>query len=251
MMSSTDPFEELKSIILQEERKKNNAITEDLKNKLLDKINKIENELNDPNKFSTKIEGSKNQIIDVLGPVMGRMIKKYIATEIAKLNDNISSQTNKLTSAQYWKEKIFKNKKTDITKINQPEIEEILMINKESGLLLGCYINNERLDKDMIAGMLTAIKAFMEDTFSNKAQEVGFIEYSDYGILLHSLGSYYYSVVFSGRKSKQFEEFIIKELNTFSETQVGNINKNNNENFNDKMKLYFENTCKKLKEKLF
>jgi hypothetical protein len=77
MSGEKDHFEELRNLILESDRenyaKKNEQI--------LAKLDELEKELNDPEKFAAVIQQSKAEIIDVLGPVMGKMIKKFISSQ--------------------------------------------------------------------------------------------------------------------------------------------------------------------------
>ena len=94
MSGEKDHFEELRNLILESDRenyaKKNEQI--------LAKLDELEKELNDPEKFAAVIQQSKAEIIDVLGPVMGKMIKKFISSEIARLKESIETKSKAIFS---------------------------------------------------------------------------------------------------------------------------------------------------------
>lgn len=147
-----------------------------------------------------EIKKNRDGIVDALYPILGKMIKKYISQEIKLLSENI----NKQLSAQRWKTK-FKSwftgvKEEDIilSELSSANIEQVLLIERGSGILAASYSKTETIDKDMISGMLTAIKGFVEDAFGQKNQNLELIEYELYNIHLQSFVSYYVAVVISG-----------------------------------------------------
>ena len=147
-----------------------------------------------------EIKKNRDSIVDALYPILGKMIKKYISQEIKLLSENI----NKQLSAQRWKTK-FKSwftgvKEEDIilSELSSANIEQVLLIERGSGILAASYSKTETIDKDMISGMLTAIKGFVEDAFGQKNQNLELIEYELYNIHLQSFVAYYVAVVISG-----------------------------------------------------
>lgn len=200
MSGEKDHFEELRNLILESDRenyaKKNEQI--------LAKLDELEKELNDPEKFAAVIQQSKAEIIDVLGPVMGKMIKKFISSEIARLKESIETKSKAIFSFSFVKEQI-KNKLSGISKgesaINdaiKPNLMQIFVIDKKSGLLIGEYSPTNILEPDLVAGMLSAIKSFVETAFGQEDAELEGLEYSDYKILLYNFNRFYYACVFEG-----------------------------------------------------
>lgn len=146
-----------------------------------------------------KTEISKNQdnIVDALFPIIGKMIKKYIAHEIAKLSEKINQQLSFKEKVMSWFRK-SKQKQAIVDDLVPATIEQVLLIEKESGLLKASYSNTETIDKEMIAGMLTAIKSFVEDAYGQKDQSLELIDYELYQIHLQSFKTYFVAVVVSG-----------------------------------------------------
>ena len=147
-----------------------------------------------------EIQKNRDGIVDALYPILGKMIKKYISQEIKLLSEKI----NKQLSAKRWTIK-FKSwftgvKEEDIilSETSSASIEQVLLIERGSGILAASYSKTETIDKDMISGMLTAIKGFVEDAFGQKNQNLELIEYELYNIHLQSFVSYYVAVVISG-----------------------------------------------------
>ena len=80
----------------------------------------------------------------------------------------------------------------------RPEVEEVFIVDQELGLLAGAWSRSERIDRDMVAGMLTAIKSFVETAFEQGEQELETIEYDNYKILLYNFHTYYIAVITTG-----------------------------------------------------
>jgi len=269
-MSEDKSLEELVNLIFNEEKsiRKNEDRTirkEELvktKAELLARIDSLEKQVKDPEKFAANIEASKDQIVNVLGPVIGKMIRKFMATEIEKLNARITAASQTISSKTFWKNTFLsmigmKKKSSEKIQLDYPTIKEILIIDKSSGLILGKYAKEEMADSDMVAGMFTAIKTFAETTFSNEEkQELGLIDYDDFKIKLQAYGTFYYAVIFSGRFDAEFKTFIRDAMDTFTEDHFmpisgQSLNGDMQEVVNKEMKSYFDDTCKKLEEKLF
>ena len=121
-------------------------------------------------------------VLEVLYPTIGKMIKKSIINEITKLNAPSHRPIKEINR------KLLKNKSIEPTLapvpqvMNSSEIEEIFIIEKDSGLLKGSYSRIPIVNKDMLSGMLTAIKSFVEDTFFKKGQNLEYIQFETFQI---------------------------------------------------------------------
>ncbi|MGB6151803.1 MAG: cell envelope biogenesis protein OmpA [Pricia sp.] len=190
--------------------------------------------------LKTEISKSQDRIVDALYPIMGKMIKKYIAQEISKLSDKISQQLGLRQTVRSW----FghsKEKQHIVDSLQPLKIEQVLLIEKKTGLLKGSYSNAVTIDEEMIAGMLTAIKNFVEDAFKLKGQNLELIAYELYRIHLQSFQRYYVAVALSGnynlkRKSKVqdlifdfYEDFTTQK--EYESLSTDEINKKLTQNF--------------------
>lgn len=221
-------------------------INEDLRNELITEIDSLKQQLDDPVLFSQKISASRSQIVDILGPVMGRMIKKYVQVEIEKLNQRLQVGTDKITSAVYWKS-LF-TKKRNI--IDEPILQEVMIVSKDAGLLVAKYSVNEMLDADVIAGMFTAIRSFMETALSAGESELGLIDYGDHKVLTQDFGSIFFVFVFNGSNDPNFKQILFDASSEFVENNKIHIEGNIlvgelSDELNKKLKIYFSDLCKK------
>jgi len=157
-----------------------------------------------------EIKNSKDEVVEALYPIMGKMIKKYIAQEIKLLSERINRQLESSLSPKSWKRR-FK------AWFGGVKVEQVLLIEKNSGILIASYSKTETIDKDMISGMLTAIKSFVEDAFQKKNQSLELIEYELYNIHIQSFVSYYIAVVVSGNYTTSFKNKLQDIIFSFSE----------------------------------
>lgn len=165
--------------------------------------------------LAEQIKNSKDQVVEALYPIMGKMIKKYISQEINLLSERINKQLEDSFSAKSWKRK-FKSwfggvreeelLLSELSSITQ--VEQVLVIEKNSGVLIGQYAKTETIDKDMVSGMLTAIKSFVEDAFQGQSQNLELIEYELYHIHIQSFVSFYVAVAISGEYNLIFKNKI-------------------------------------------
>ncbi len=200
MAAEKDHFEELRHLLLESDRDNFAQQNE----QILIKLEELERELNDPEKFAAVIQQSKAEIIDVLGPVLGKMMKKFIASEITRLKENIEKKSKAIFSIQFLKQTI-KNKVAGVSSSDQAisnaaggSLLQIFVIDKASGLLIGEYSPQNILEPDLVAGMLSAIKSFVESAFGQENSELESLEYSSYKILLYSFNRFYFACVMEG-----------------------------------------------------
>lgn len=173
--------------------------------------------------LKTQIRDSQEKVVEALFPIIGKMVKKYIQQEMRNLSDSINSQVQNTFSVKKWKRKI-KSLFTGVSEENiilsemvKPKVNQIFIIEKDSGLLIANVSKDEEnIDKDMIAGMLTAIKGFVEDAFTKEEQSLELIQYELYNIYIQNLSSYYVAVVISGSFNLGFKEELEDKIFDFA-----------------------------------
>ncbi|NNM23742.1 MAG: cell envelope biogenesis protein OmpA [Flavobacteriaceae bacterium] len=193
-----------------------------------------------------QIRNSKDQVVEALYPIMGKMIKRYIQNEIKMLSENINKKVNNTFSPQGIKRKfraIFSGvKESDLilSESNPAVINEIFVIQKGSGILLGNHSKTETLDKDMVSGMLTAIKSFVEDAFSGGSQNLEAIEYELYNIHIQNFFSYYIAVVVSGNYTRSFESKLENKLLKLSQKLSPKVSTLTREEIDSFLEVFFK-----------
>jgi len=172
--------------------------------------------------ISKQIRDSQDEVVDALYPIIGRMIKKYITSEIEKLSEKVDDQMEIAFSYEGWKVRIMAwvsgtpQNEVVLSKLLDSKIEEVFIIEKNSGLLLGSFSKHQSVDQDMVAGMLTAIKAFVEDAFKAEKQELDSIDYDNFKIIIRNFNSFYIAVVASGGMNSTFKDKLENTILEFS-----------------------------------
>lgn len=250
-MSKGLGFDKLREILLEQDWEERDQLAQKLvdlddqlnsRNRLEEKIQPIldDERTNLRNRFpelfgpqitesiNKQIRESQDEVVEVLYPIMGKMIKKYVTNEIEQLSEKIDQQMALAFSWEGWKARIkawisgTPQKDMVMSKLIEPKIEEIYVVEKNSGMLLGSFSKNHNIDQDMIAGMLTAIKAFVEDAFAGGAQELASIDYDNYKITIKNFKSFFIAVVTSGGMSAQFRDRLDDTLLDFAEKVLKN-----------------------------
>ncbi len=194
-----------------------------------------------------EIKNSQDAVVEALFPIIGKMIKKYIAHEMRLLSENISRQTKKAFSFKNWFRKT-KAKAQGVTEGDlalsdyaKPRLMQMFVIEKNSGILIADYspLSDNTIDKEMVAGMLTAIKSFVEDAFHGGDQDLEMIEYELYTIHIQNFYSYYIAAVISGAYTMMFKEVLEDQILDFATNHISNKDLENNKLFTQKLKKHF------------
>ena len=230
-------FELLKELLLAEDRKDFKVLKEEFieREKFSKKVNPLVDEKiedlkeNFPTYFGdtitetikVQIRESQDEVVEALYPIMGKLVKKFIVAEITKLSDSINETIkNKFSFSQIIK-RSFKGKKTAsevvLQEVFEPIIEEVFVIEKDSGLLVGSYSKGHIADKDMISGMLTAIKSFAEDAFSKEGQDLEDIKFETFQLSIQNYKSIYIATATSGVINSGFKDKLLDNINTLAE----------------------------------
>lgn len=230
-------FEELKDALLKEDR----AALQRLQN-ILDEPEKLSEKVSPvleqrlaifketfPQEYksiiekliSEKLANSKEELLEAIYPIMGKLIKKYTALQFELLRERID-QKMKFGIWHRIKNKFmvaFTGIDSDeiiLSDLMDVSIENVFIIQKNSGLLIASTNDNPALHDDLIAGMMTAIKAFAEDAFDKNGAELEVITYDNYQLLLESYYSYYFVVAVVGSISSAQNASIHEKMNNFA-----------------------------------
>jgi hypothetical protein len=240
-MTDSEKLIKLKELLLNEDR--------DFAQNILEKLDAIEDTINTPEKLSSKVDSiinkkletyteeipeklgptitkalsseiknSQDKVVEILFPIIGKMIKKYIQQEMKVLSDNINYQIQNTLSYKGIKRKVLSKftgvseQDIIIAELNEPNVEQIFVIEKGSGLIISSISKQESIDEDMIAGMLTAIKSFVEDAFKRDQQSLELIQYELFEIHIQNFTAYYFAVVISGGFNTAFKNKLENKL---------------------------------------
>lgn len=196
-----------------------------------------------------QVRESQDEIIDALYPIIGRLIVKYLKTEIERINERIDKQlqqTFTLKGIGIWVKSVFSGVSYEdmMMKDAAPAaVEEIFVINNEAGLLLAHHSLNNLMNPDMIAGMLTGIKGFIEHAFMTGEQQLETLEYENHEIVVHNFRTFYIAALISGYPNAEFKSKLHAAVNTFCESHrispAGDGNRAEFERLSEELKTHF------------
>lgn len=257
-------MQKLKDILLNEDRKKLKELQEIINDPeaLSDRISPIIEERLDffrqnfPREYRAllhqivqeQMKSAQDDILNVMYPVMGTMVRKYITHQFQLLKDRIDNTVRSTfslkTVARKMRATFLGINESDLllTYADGPIIEELYVIQRNSGLLLGSASLNNTIDRDVIAGMLTAIKSFVEDAFQREKEDLEMIHYGSYKIFIQNFHSYYFAVAMSGSLSASEKDTLSASLLKFASeelTQLGTINSHTIDTISEKIDQHF------------
>jgi hypothetical protein len=169
------------------------------------------------------IKNSQEQIVEVIYPVLGSMVRKYIDLQFQLLKESMEERMAMMPKFNFLNQLKGKFKKTSpreeveiiLAASDAPKVKEIYLVERDSGILLAHASKEENLDKESIAGMLTAIKAFVEDAFKQEKEQLDFIAYEHYKILIQNYRHYYVAALIEGSISTKERVEISEHLYNF------------------------------------
>ena len=268
-MKNKDKLNILRDILLDDERVHVSTIDEKIR-RLEDTINKknnlslkvdpiINDKLDDfvqeiPQTLGPKItetlraeiKNSKEAVVEALYPIMGKMIKKYIQNEISMLVERIDAKVKRTFTFGGFKRKLkfklngVKESELIIQDQLQPKIEQVMVIEKGSGILISEYSKTHNIDEEMIAGLLTAIKSFAEDAFDKKNVDLQQIDYELYTVHIQNFSAYYIAVVVSGPFNSVYRDRLEDKLMEFAKNVINKTDLNDQAVFTKKLSQYFQ-----------
>lgn len=162
----------------------------------------------------------RDAMVDALYPVIGSTVAKYIAEAIREINDKVSNAFSFQGINRKIRAKVQGVSEGElIFKESIPfTVQAIFLIHKTSGLVISevQMSGEQKLEADMIAGMLTAIRSFVNDCISQTGEisELDSIDYGNSQILLEVAGYCYLAIVIKGDPPKSFIKQLRQTLGT-------------------------------------
>lgn len=165
----------------------------------------------------TNISESREEMVDALYPIMGRLVQRSVTEAMRDLAERIDQQMRRTLDFQSLWQRIqarlrgISDAEMAMRNALPLQVNEIFLIHRETGLLL-MYLSSEDQaqpnkmdDSDIISGMLTAINDFTQDAFGrNEEESLNEIQYGGHSILLEAAHLIYIAVVIDGFESSDF-----------------------------------------------
>lgn len=165
-----------------------------------------------------QIDLDRNAMVDALYPVIGRTINKYLQEVIQDINEKVSNSLSAEGISRRIRAKTQGVSEAELILRESANFQTraIFLIHKESGLVIAELQGDEAepLESDMLAGMLTAIRSFVEDCAiaDDGGSELKEIEYGTSKILLEVAGYCYLAVLVAGEVPKNYQRKLRRML---------------------------------------
>lgn len=157
-----------------------------------------------------QISVERDAMVDALYPVIGSTISKYMAEAIRSINEKVENAFSLEGISRKIRAKMQGVSEAElIFKESMPfTVQAVFLIHKGSGLVISEVqpLDQQRLESEMVAGMLTAIRSFVNDCIaqSGNVSEIDQIEYGNSKIILEVAGYCYLAAVTQGEPPKSF-----------------------------------------------
>lgn len=168
--------------------------------------------------ITAQIELERDAMVDALYPVIGNTIARYMAEAIKTINEKVSNALSVEGVQRKIRSKVQGVSEAElILRESIPfTVQAAFLIHKASGLVISeaQHSGEYKLESEMVAGMLTAIRSFVNECIVQPGQisELNQIEYGDSKIMLEVAGYCYMAVVIKGEPPQWFIERIRKTV---------------------------------------
>ncbi len=167
-----------------------------------------------------QVEIESDRVVDALYPIIGSTIAKYMAETLRVINAKIENTLSV--------EGITRKIRAKLQGVSEAElilkqamsfaVQAIFLIHKASGLVIAEVQRDDqhRLESDMIAGMLTAIRSFAGECIRSATSELNEIDYGASKIVLEVAGYCYLAIVVQGEPPHGVIEQIRQTLSSLT-----------------------------------
>jgi outer membrane protein OmpA-like peptidoglycan-associated protein len=160
-----------------------------------------------------QVREQRDAMVDALYPIIGSTIAKYMAEALRQLAENV----NKKVESAFSFGGLMRKVKSKATGVSEAEllmgeslpftVEAAFLIHKKSGIMISeARHAGIQLDSDLVAGMLTAIRSFVNNWIAQAGDvsEIDAIQYGRSKIILEVAGHCYLAIVVEGEPRTEF-----------------------------------------------
>lgn len=154
-----------------------------------------------------KIQQNRDEMIEVLHPIIGQTVLRAVTEAIQDLARTVDARVRMTMTPQA----VLRRLKAQASGVSGADlalrdalpfdVTEVFLIHRATGLLLRHVAGDGQAtpDRDLVSGMLTAIRDFAADAFGRSQHgELGSIEYGDRRILIEAAEHVYLAAVVVG-----------------------------------------------------
>ncbi len=128
-----------------------------------------------------EIVNSRDEMVDALYPITGRLVAASVRNSIAKLSEDINERMNALTSMAMWRARVQAWRTGEpvstfmLTSGGNFHVLRAMLLDRSSGVPLSVAEAEdveERSDTNLISGLLTALSNLTEEVYTSAADEL-------------------------------------------------------------------------------
>ncbi|MGB7441340.1 MAG: BON domain-containing protein [Coleofasciculaceae cyanobacterium] len=167
-----------------------------------------------------QIRLERDAMVDALYPVIGNTIYTYLAEEIRAINEKVERALSFEGIGRKFRSKVQGVSEAELIlkEAMRFVVRAVFLIDKGSGLIISEVqpSQEQRLESEMVAGMLTAIRSFANDCIAQTGDvsELDAIDYGNSQIVLEVAGYCYLAVVVQGEIPQWFSHEIRESLSS-------------------------------------
>lgn len=174
-----------------------------------------------------EIETNREAVADLIYPVVGGMVAKYVTQSFKDLIDGINERVHSGLSMGYLRRKLISKirgipeSQLLLLESTSYRIKAALLIHKEMGVVLGHRIADDATlrDPDMVAAMLTALTDFINSWIASEeiSGNIHAVNYGDSKIVLEDSGRCYLAALVQGPAERTLLEVLRSTLTAIVE----------------------------------
>jgi hypothetical protein len=168
-----------------------------------------------------QIEVAQEEIVGALYPIIGKTIRRAVAEAMRDL----ASRVDQNLRSTFGFKRLTRRIRARLQGVSEAElmlreslpfrVQEVFLIHRESGLLLAHLSSDpqQAKDRDLVSGMLTAIRDFAQEAFGSEEEgELDAIDYGTLRIILEPGRWAYLAVVIDGVAPRGFRDIVSDAL---------------------------------------
>lgn len=176
-----------------------------------------------------EIRNASDEVVDAMYPIMGRLIRAYVASAIRDFVEQTNRTIEGGLSARFIRLRI----KSLVTRTpyrtlliregQQLRVASIYLIERGSGMLLDVWSADPNAppphkDDHLVGGMLTAITNFAAEALSEKESELQALDLGEARVFIRASAGYLVAIKSVGKGTKKVRRFIDAALSDTMET---------------------------------
>jgi outer membrane protein OmpA-like peptidoglycan-associated protein len=141
--------------------------------------------------IKTELKNSQDELVEIMHPITGRMVKAFVLAEMKKLSETVNSQIDKNPVMLRVRSLVTGKPMADlaIARSQRLAVDEIFLIRRGSGELLGHWPPSPTAMSNAdvhMSGMLEAVNEFASSAFADEGGQFESFRYQDFQVYMRA-----------------------------------------------------------------